>query len=216
VVYEDGGKLKMAFEQEKLGYEFDALEPYIDAKTMEVHYTKHHAAYTAKFNDAIEGKSNFEGKSAEGIVANWSEAPEDVRSSVRNNGGGYINHALFWEIMKKDVPFEGEVSEAIKEKFGSMEIFKDEFSKAAATQFGSGWAWLVVDKEGNLEVTKSSNQDTPLTHGKTPILGLDVWEHAYYLKYQNRRPEYIENFFKVIDWGKVNELYLAAKSDKSG
>lgn len=199
----------MEFELKELNYSYDALEPYIDAKTMEIHHSKHHKAYADKFNAAIKDK-DFENKTAEEIVANWKDAPDDVKMSIRNNGGGYINHNLFWEILKKDVPFEGEIAEAIKSKWGNFENFKEEFTQAAITQFGSGWAWLVVNN-GELEIVKTSNQDTPLTEGKKPILALDVWEHAYYLKYQNKRPEYIENFFNVINWNKVNELYLEVK-----
>lgn len=197
----------MKFELPELGYEFDALEPYIDARTMEIHYTKHHQGYTNKFNAAIEGQ--FEGKTAEEIITNLNDVPENIRSAVRNNGGGYVNHKFFWQVLKKDVPFEGEVADAIKEKFGSLENFKDKFSKAAATRFGSGWAWLVKNESGELEIISTANQDSPLTDGKTPVLCLDVWEHAYYLKYQNKRPDYIEAFFNVINWEKVNENFLA-------
>jgi superoxide dismutase, Fe-Mn family len=196
----------MKFKLNELGYEFDSLEPHIDAKTMEIHYTKHHQAYADKFNAAIANLEEFENKSAEEIVANWNNAPDNIKGAIRNNGGGYINHNLFWEILKKDVPFEGEVKEAIEKKWNSLDKFKEEFTNAALTQFGSGWAWLVVNNN-ELEIVKTSNQDTPLSEGKKPILGLDVWEHAYYLKYQNKRPEYVENFFKVINWKKVNELY---------
>lgn len=199
----------MEFELKELNYSYDALEPYIDAKTMEIHHSKHHKAYADKFNAAIKDK-DFENKSAEEIVANWKNAPDDIKMSVRNNGGGYINHNLFWEILKKDVPFEGEIADAIKSKWGNFDKFKEEFTQAAITQFGSGWAWLVVNN-GELEIVKTPNQDTPLTEGKKPILALDVWEHAYYLKYQNKRPEYIENFFNVINWKKVNELYVEEK-----
>lgn len=199
----------MEFELKELDYSYDALEPYIDAKTMEIHHSKHHKAYADKFNAAIKDK-DFENKSAEEIVANWKDAPDDIKMSIRNNGGGYINHNLFWEILKKDVPFEGEIADAIKSKWGNFDKFKEEFTQAAITQFGSGWAWLVVNN-AELEIVKTPNQDTPLTEGKKPILALDVWEHAYYLKYQNKRPEYIENFFNVINWKKVNELYLEVK-----
>ena len=197
----------MKFELKDLDYEYDALEPYIDAQTMELHHSKHHKAYTDKFNLAIENMDID--KSAEEIVADWKNTPDDVKASIRNNGGGYINHNLFWDILKKDVPINENISDAINQKWGSFEKFKEEFTQAALTQFGSGWAWLVVNNK-ELEIVKTSNQDTPLTDGKKPILALDVWEHAYYLKYQNKRPDYVENFFKVINWDKVNELYNKA------
>ena len=196
------------FEMPELGYEYDALEPYIDAKTMEIHYTKHHKAYLDKFNAAIENKNAFDGKTAEEIVADLDNVPEEIKAAVRNNGGGFVNHKFFWPILKKNVPFEGEVADAIKKKWGSFDSFKEEFSKAAATRFGSGWAWLGFDKNGELHIESTANQDTPISKGHKPILALDVWEHAYYLNYQNRRPEYIEAFFKVINWKKVNEHYL--------
>lgn len=201
------------FELPELGYEYNALEPHIDEETMKIHHTKHHQAYLNKFNSSIEGKDEFEGKSAEEIVAQAQNAPADIKTSIINNGGGYINHALFWQILKKDVAFEGEVADAIIKTFGSLEDFIFKFSQAAATQFGSGWAWLVVNKEGRLEIMSTSNQDSPLSVGKVPILALDVWEHAYYLNYQNKRPDYIENFFKVINWKKVNKLYLENKGE---
>jgi Fe-Mn family superoxide dismutase len=199
------------FELPKLNYEYDALEPHIDAKTMEIHHTKHHQGYTDKLNKAIEGTEWAE-KSIEEILQNLDSLPEDKKGAVRNNGGGYYNHKLFWEILKKDVNFEGEVAEAINEEFGGLDEFKKQFSEAAATQFGSGWAFLVVNKEGKLEIVKKGNQDSPVSDGHTPILGIDVWEHAYYLNYQNKRPEYIENFFNVINWEQVNENYKAAKN----
>ncbi len=202
----------MAFELPNLKYSFDALEPYIDAKTMEVHHDKHHAGYTKKLNDAIEGTDN-EGKTIENILENLDKS----NSAVRNNGGGYYNHNLFWEIMSPDgggKP-EGELAEAIDTAFGSFESFKDEFSTAAATQFGSGWAWLCVHEGGKVEICSTPNQDNPLMPhvgcGGIPVLGLDVWEHAYYLKYQNKRPEYIEAFFNVIDWKEVSSRYAREK-----
>ncbi|MCM4160155.1 superoxide dismutase [Antarcticibacterium flavum] len=202
----------MAFELPKLKYAFDALEPHIDAKTMEVHHDKHHAGYTSKLNAAIEGTDN-EGKTIENILKNLDKS----NSAVRNNGGGYYNHNLFWEIMSPDgggKP-EGELAQAIDSAFGSFEAFKDEFSNAAATQFGSGWAWLCVHEGGKVEICSTPNQDNPLMPGVgcggTPILGLDVWEHAYYLKYQNKRPEYIDAFFNVINWKEVSTRYAQAK-----
>ncbi len=200
----------MAFKLPKLSYSYDALEPYIDAQTMEIHHSKHHNAYTTKFNAALEGQDQFNGKSAEEIITDLSAVPEAIKTAVRNNGGGYVNHCFFWEILKKDVALKGEISEAITAKFGGFDQFKEKFSAAAAGQFGSGWAWLVLNN-GDLEIMGSPNQDSPLTDGKTPLVTLDVWEHAYYLKYQNRRPDYIEAFFNVINWEKVNELFLAAK-----
>lgn len=208
----------MAFELPKLPYAYDALEPHIDARTMEIHHTKHHAGYTKKLNAAIEG-TDLEQKNIKEILAHVSKHS----AGVRNNGGGFYNHKLFWEVMSPDGG--GEPSErmnihkAITRDFGSYEKFKDEFAKAAATQFGSGWAWLCVDKNDKLFVTSTPNQDNPLMDvvdaDGTPVLGLDVWEHAYYLNYQNRRPDYIEAFFNVIDWGKVSENYNDANEGAS-
>ena len=191
----------------QLEYEYNALEPYIDEQTMRIHHSKHHQAYTDNFNKAIEG-TDLSNKEAEDIIKNLNKVPENIRNAVRNNGGGYVNHKLFWQILKKDVKIKGEIEKAILKKFGSFDKFKEEFSNAAMTQFGSGWAWLVVNKN-QLEIVKTSNQDSPLTEGKIPILCIDVWEHSYYLHYQNRRAEYIQNFFNVINWDKVNKLYLA-------
>ena len=191
----------------QLEYEYNALEPYIDEQTMRIHHSKHHQAYTDNFNKAIEG-TDLSNKEAEDIIKNLNKVPENIRNAVRNNGGGYVNHKLFWQILKKDVKIKGEIEKAILKKFGSFDKFKEEFSNAAITQFGSGWAWLVVNKS-QLEIVKTSNQDSPLTEGKIPILCIDVWEHSYYLHYQNRRAEYIQNFFNVINWDKVNKLYLA-------
>ena len=191
----------------QLEYEYNALEPYIDEQTMRIHHSKHHQAYTDNFNKAIEG-TDLSNKEAEDIIKNLNKVPENIRNAVRNNGGGYVNHKLFWQILKKDVKIKGEIEKAILKKFGSFDKFKEEFSNAAMTQFGSGWAWLVVNKS-QLEIVKTSNQDSPLTEGKIPILCIDVWEHSYYLHYQNRRAEYIKNFFNVINWDKVNKLYLA-------
>jgi Fe-Mn family superoxide dismutase len=201
----------MAFELPQLPYAHDALEPHIDARTMEIHHGKHHNGYTTKLNDAIAGTAH-EGASIESILKNL----DMDNAAVRNNGGGYYNHCLFWEVMHPDgggQP-EGDLADAITAAFGSFEGFKDAFAKAAATRFGSGWAWLCVHPGGKLEVCSSANQDNPLMPGigceGTPILGLDVWEHAYYLNYQNRRPEYIDAFFNVIHWGKVAERYQQA------
>ena len=202
----------MAFELPPLKYASDALEPHIDARTMEIHHDKHHAGYTSKLNDAIEG-TDMEGKNIENILSNL----DMENKAVRNNGGGYFNHNLFWEIMGPNgggKP-EGELATAIDKHFGSFDAFKDEFSKAGATQFGSGWAWLCVHEGGKLEVCSSANQDNPLMPGVGcggyPILGMDVWEHAYYLKYQNQRPAYIEAFFNVINWEEVSKRYAQHK-----
>ncbi|WP_438989727.1 superoxide dismutase [Polaribacter sp.] len=202
----------MAFQLPELGYAHDALEPHIDAKTMEIHHGKHHNGYTTKLNAAIEG-TDLEGKSIENILTNLDMS----NSAVRNNGGGYYNHSLFWTVMnpKDKGTLSGELKDAIEAAFGSKEEFMDAFSKAAATQFGSGWAWLCVLPGGKVEVCSTPNQDNPLmpgvTCGGTPILGLDVWEHAYYLNYQNRRPDYIDAFFKVINWNEVERRYAEAK-----
>ena len=205
----------MAFELPELPYAHDALEPHIDTKTMQIHHGKHHAGYTAKLNAAVVG-TDLEGKSIVEILRGLDMS----NGALRNNGGGYFNHNLFWEVMSPNggsTP-EGELASAINDAFGSFEAFKDAFSAAAATQFGSGWAWLCVNKEGKLEVCSTPNQDNPLMPGVncegTPILGLDVWEHAYYLNYQNRRPDYIEAFFNVINWEKVASLYWSAAVDK--
>ena len=202
----------MAFQLPELGYAYDALEPHIDARTMEIHHTKHHQAYTNNLNNAIAG-TDLEGKSIEDILTNL-----DMKNgAVRNNGGGFYNHNLFWTVLNPEDRgyLSGELKDAIEAEFGSKEAFMDAFSKAAATQFGSGWAWLCVHKGGKVEVCSTPNQDNPLmpgvTCGGTPILGLDVWEHAYYLNYQNRRPDYISAFFKVINWNEVERRYAAAK-----
>ena len=200
----------MAFELPSLPYAEDALEPHIDARTMGIHHGKHHASYTANLNGAIAG-TELEGKSIEEILGDLDAAPENIRTAVRNNGGGYANHNLFWQVMGPGGGGEpsGALADAINSAFGSFADFQAAFSAAAATRFGSGWAWLVADG-GSVSVTSTPNQDTPLMDGGTPILGLDVWEHAYYLNYQNRRPDYIAAFFNVINWDKVAELYAAA------
>lgn len=202
----------MAFKLPELGYSYDALAPHIDAKTMEIHHTKHHNGYTTKLNTAIK-ETDLEGKSIEDILSNL----DMNNAAVRNNGGGFYNHSLFWTVMNPEGRgrLSGELKQAIDAEFGSFEAFKDAFSKAAATQFGSGWAWLCVQKGGKVEVCSTPNQDNPLMKGVgcggTPILGLDVWEHAYYLNYQNRRPDYIEAFFNVINWNEVERRYSEAK-----
>lgn len=190
------------FKLPDLGYAFDALEPYIDAQTMEIHHDKHHGTYVTKLNEALQKASDWQAKPIEEILQNIKQLPEDVRTAVQNNGGGHANHSLFWEIMKpggsKDIP------DAVIKTFGSADDFKAQFTEAATGRFGSGWAWLV--KSGDkLEICSTANQDSPLMEDKTPILGLDVWEHAYYLKYQNRRPEYIEAWWNVVNWDAVRQ-----------
>lgn len=193
-----------------LGYDFSALEPHIDAKTMEIHYTKHHQAYIDKLNAALDGHADLKSITAVELLKGLNGLPESVRPAVRNHAGGHFNHSLLWPTLGKGFNFGGEVAGAVQSAFGGFDGFKEKFSAAAANQFGSGWAWLVLSG-GSLEVVATPNQDSPLSQGKTPILGIDVWEHAYYLRYQNRRPEYIENFFSVINWEKVNENFLAAR-----
>ncbi len=192
-----------------LPYDYDALEPYFDARTMEIHHTKHHQTYVDKLNAALQGHEQFADRGVEKLISNLNDIPENIRMAVRNHGGGHANHSFFWPMLKKDVAPKGEVFDAIVEQFGSFEGFKEKFSTSAALLFGSGWAWLVREESG-LAIVTTANQDNPLSLGKKPVLGLDVWEHAYYLKYQNRRPEYIEAFFHVINWDKVNEYYAAA------
>ncbi len=203
----------MAFQLPALPYPTNALEPYIDAQTMEIHHGKHHAAYVNSLNAALEGHPELQSKSIEELLRGIDSVPESIRTAVRNNGGGHANHTLYWEIMTPGGAKEpgGELAEAINAAFGSFQNFKDEFAKAGAGRFGSGWAWLVVTKDGKLAVYSTANQDSPLMQGDTPILGMDVWEHAYYLKYQNRRPEYIQAFMNVINWDKVAERYAAAR-----
>ncbi len=202
----------MAFQLPELGYAYDALEPHIDARTMEIHHSKHHNGYTNNLNNAIAG-TDLEGKSIEDILGNL----DMNNKAVRNNGGGYFNHSLFWTVMNPEDRgyLSGELKDAIEAEFGSKDAFIEAFSKAAATQFGSGWAWLCVHKGGKTSVCSTPNQDNPLMPntacGGTPILGLDVWEHAYYLNYQNRRPDYINAFFNVINWNEVERRYAAAK-----
>jgi len=202
----------MAFELPKLKYAYDALEPHIDAKTMEIHHSKHHQGYTNKLNNAIEG-TDHEGKTIDNLLINL----DMDNTAVRNNGGGYYNHTLFWEVINPEGKgrLSGELKEAIMEQYKSFDAFKDEFSKAAATQFGSGWAWLCAHEGGKVEICSTPNQDNPLMPGVgcggTPILGIDVWEHAYYLNYQNRRADYIDNFMELINWNEVERRYAEAK-----
>lgn len=200
----------MAINLPKLPYAYDALEPYIDTETMTIHHDKHHATYVANVNAALEKHPEI-GEDLEALLADVDSIPADIRQAVINNGGGHLNHALFWELLspEKQEP-TAQVLTAIEEDFGSFDAFKAAFTQAATTRFGSGWAWLVVNEQGKLEVLSTANQDTPISQGKTPILALDVWEHAYYLKYRNVRPDYIKAFFDVINWEKVSELYSAA------
>ena len=194
-----------------LQYAHNALEPHIDAHTMEIHHGKHHAAYTANLNAALADHPGLHGKSASELVSDLAALPDAIRAAVRNNGGGYVNHAMFWQLMTPggaDAP-GGELASAIDAAFGSVDEFKQRFAAAAVGRFGSGWAWLAADGDGSLEVLSTPNQDTPVMTGKTPILGVDVWEHAYYLNYQNRRPDYVAAFWNVVNWTVVAENYAA-------
>ncbi|HAB6433327.1 TPA_asm: superoxide dismutase [Listeria monocytogenes] len=202
----------MTYELPKLPYTYDALEPNFDKETMEIHYTKHHNTYVTKLNEAVAGHPELASKSVEELVANLDSVPEDIRGAVRNHGGGHANHTLFWSILSPNgggAP-TGNLKIAIESEFGTFDEFKEKFNAAAAARFGSGWAWLVVN-DGKLEIVSTANQDSPLSDGKTPVLGLDVWEHAYYLKFQNRRPEYIDTFWNVINWDEANKRFDAAK-----
>ena len=202
----------MSYKLPELPYAFDALEPYIDARTMEIHHGKHHATYVSNVNAALESQSELQKKSIGDLVADLNKVPEGIRTAVRNNGGGHYNHSLFWSAMKKGGGGEpkGDLAQAINSTFGSFAGFKEKFSGAAKTRFGSGWAWLYLSG-GKLVVGSTPNQDSPLMEGGTPILGLDVWEHAYYLKYQNRRPEYVEAWWNLVNWDRVAENYAGAK-----
>lgn len=194
-----------------LPYAYDALEPYIDEETMHLHHDKHHNTYVTNVNAALAKHPEI-GKDLEQLLADVESIPVDIRQAVINNGGGHLNHSLFWELMTpEETALSAELAADLEATFGSFDDFKTAFTTAATTRFGSGWAWLVVNKEGKLEVMSTANQDTPISEGKTPILGIDVWEHAYYVKYRNVRPDYIKAFFSVINWNKVNELYKAAK-----
>ncbi len=192
----------------KLLYSYNSLEPHIDERTMEIHYLKHHQAYVDKLNAALEEQGELSEKSVEELLQNLDAVPENIRSAVRNHGGGHFNHSFWWPLLKKDIEPKGEIIKAIDQKFGSFDKFKEGFIKAASTLFGSGWAWLVLNN-GELEISQTANQDSPISQNKKPVLGIDVWEHAYYLKYQNRRVEYIESFFNVIDWEQVNKNFLS-------
>jgi Fe-Mn family superoxide dismutase len=202
----------MAFELPPLQYAFDALEPHIDAKTMEIHHDKHHGTYVTNLNKAVEG-TDLEQQSAEDLVRNLNQVPEDKRTAVRNNGGGHVNHTFFWELLTPGGSSEptGALAQALNDTFGGVDAFKQQLEAAGAGRFGSGWAWLVVDGSGNLQIVSSPNQDSPLTDGQTPVVGVDVWEHAYYLKYQNRRPDYLKAFWNVVNWDVANQNYEKAR-----
>lgn len=203
----------MAHELPKLPYDYNALEPNIDAKTMEIHHSKHHQGYVNKLNDALKDNPELQNKSVEELLSDLNSLPESIRNGVRNNGGGHANHSLFWPCMSPNAGGKptGELASAIDSAFGSFDSFKEQFANAAATRFGSGWAWLCVDSSGNLIVNSTPNQDTPISDGLKPILGLDVWEHAYYLNYQNRRPDYINSWWNVVNWDQVAQNFADAK-----
>lgn len=202
----------MAFSLPALPYAFDALEPHIDARTMEIHHGKHHQTYINNLNAALEGHADLQTRSLEELLQGLDSLPEAIRTAVRNNGGGHWNHSLFWQVMTPGgSAASADLAAAIDQAFGSMDGFKDAFTKAGTGRFGSGWAWLVAASDGSLTVSSTPNQDTPVMEGKTPILGLDVWEHAYYLNYQNRRPDYIKAWWNVVNWAEVSSRYAAAR-----
>lgn len=200
----------MAYQLPKLPYDYKALEPHIDALTMETHHSKHHQTYVTKLNEALEGHEDWQQLEINDLVARLNELPESIRTAVRNNGGGHLNHSLFWELMSPTPKAEptGKLAAAINETFGSLESFKEQFKQAALGRFGSGWAWLVMD-QGRLAVVSTANQDNPVTEGKEVLMGIDVWEHAYYLKYMNKRPDYVDAWWSVLDWKKVEERFEA-------
>lgn len=202
----------MKHELPQLKYDYNALEPYVDGLTMTIHHTKHHQTYINNLNAALEKYPEFADKDVKELLTNLDALPQDIKQPVINNGGGHYNHSLFWNMMTPNGSGKpsGNLEEAINKKFGSFENFKDVFAKAAATRFGSGWAWLVVNSQGELEVMSTPNQNNPISEGLIPVLGLDVWEHAYYLKYQNKRPEYVTNWWNVVNWDEVNRLYNEA------
>ncbi|MBV9999411.1 MAG: superoxide dismutase [Verrucomicrobia bacterium] len=202
----------MAYELPPLPYPFDALEPHIDAKTMEIHHDKHHQTYVTNANNALKDHPDLAGKPVEELISNLNAVPENIRTPIRNNAGGHANHSLFWKILSPNGGGEpkGELATAINSTFGGFEPFKEKINAAGAARFGSGWAWLVLNKEGKLEVTSTANQDNPLMEGLKPVIGVDVWEHAYYLKYQNRRPEYLKAWWNVVNWDEAEKNYQAA------
>ena len=201
----------MSFELPKLDYEYSALEPHIDARTMEIHHTKHHAAYVTNLNKALEGHEELQNKTIEEILSDIAIVPEDIRQAVINNGGGHANHSMFWKLMSPNGGGEplGKLAEEINNQFGGIEGFKTDFAKAATSRFGSGWAWLVVDENGKLQIISTANQDSPLMQSLTPILGLDVWEHAYYLSYQNQRPDYVTAWWNIVNWKQAEENFTS-------
>lgn len=203
----------MAYTLPNLPYPTNALEPHIDARTMEIHHGKHHQAYITNANNALQGHDDLAARSVEDLLKSINDVPENIRTALRNNAGGHANHSLFWEIMSPNGGGSpsGALGDAINARFGSFDAFKTAFKDAGVKRFGSGWAWLIVNKSGDLEVISTANQDSPLMDGNKPVLGLDVWEHAYYLNYQNRRPDYIDAWWNVVNWAKVSELYAAAK-----
>jgi len=206
----------MAFEVPPLPYDYNALEPYIDEETMHLHHDKHHQAYVTNANAALQGQTQFENMSADEVLRHINDVPENVRTAVRNNAGGHANHSMFWAIMKPNGGGEptGELAQAINSTFGSFDQFKAAFNDAGAKRFGSGWVWLVMDQSGKLSITSTANQDSPLMEGLFPIMGNDVWEHAYYLKYQNRRPEYLAAWWNVVNWDEIARRYEQAKSGR--
>jgi superoxide dismutase, Fe-Mn family len=201
-------EIPMAHELPPLPYDFAALEPHIDSQTMQIHHGKHHQAYVNNLNAALEKHTDLQKMSADELLRNLGSVPEDIRPAVRNNGGGHVNHTMFWKMMAPNAggPPSGGVAEAIKASFGGFDAFKEQFAKAGVSRFGSGWAWL-IDNNGKLSIESTANQDNPISDGKKPILGIDVWEHAYYLKYQNRRPDYITAWWNVVNWAEVNRLF---------
>ena len=211
-----GAAPQMSYTLPPLPYSFDALEPYIDAKTMEIHHDKHHAAYVTNLNKALEGSADLQKLPVEELLAQINKVPENIRTAVRNNGGGHMNHSMFWKIMKKGGGAEpsGDLASAITGAFGSFADFKTKVNQAGATRFGSGWAWLLL-RDGKLTVESTANQDNPIMDGGKAILGVDVWEHAYYLKYNNRRPEYLSAWWNVINWDEINKRFATFKAGKS-
>jgi Fe-Mn family superoxide dismutase len=204
----------MAFEVPPLPYDYNALEPYIDTQTMQLHHDKHHAAYVNNLNAALQSNSQLASLSIDDLVSRLNEVPDNIRAAVRNNGGGHANHSMFWQIMKPNGGGQpsGNLASAIQQAFGSLDQLKTAFNDAGAKRFGSGWTWLVLDKSGNLQVTSTANQDSPLTDGLYPVMGNDVWEHAYYLKYQNRRPEYLSAWWNVVNWDEISRRYEKGRS----
>ena len=206
----------MAYELPPLPYDYSALEPYIDTQTMQLHHDKHHGTYVTNLNNALKEQSQFASVSLEDLMRRINEVPESIRTAVRNNGGGHINHTMFWQIMKPNGGGEptGAIASAIQSAFGSFDAFKTAFNDAGAKRFGSGWAWLVLDSSGKLQVTSTANQDSPFMEGRYPVMGNDVWEHAYYLKYQNRRPEYLNAWWNVVNWDEISRRYEQGRSGR--